>query len=139
MMPNVSQRRAWRASEWVCACLALVALVISTLALLFAHTAVEITAVAVILGLSLGPVFPVTFALILGRKPSPRQAGVILAASGLGAALLPWLMGVLSRQSGSLRTAFLLPLAVAVGLLIFSFRPAVQHNSELSAAGGQLP
>ncbi|QEE29516.1 MFS transporter [Terriglobus albidus] len=102
--------------------LALVALVISTLALLFAHTAVEITVVAVILGLSLGPVFPVTFALILGRKPSPRQAGVILAASGLGAALLPWLMGVLSRQSDSLRTAFLLPLAVAVGLLIFSFR-----------------
>src|SRR5574337_1459647 len=26
MMPNVSQRRAWRASGWVCACLALVAL-----------------------------------------------------------------------------------------------------------------
>ncbi|MGO4213779.1 sugar MFS transporter, partial [Terriglobus sp. YAF25] len=102
--------------------LALVVLVISTLALLFAHTAVEITAVAVILGLSLGPVFPVTFALILGRKPSPRQAGVIIAASGLGAALLPWFMGVVSRQASSLRTAFLLPLAVAVGLLLFSFR-----------------
>ena len=102
--------------------LALVALVLSTLALLLAHTAVEITAVAVILGLSLGPVFPVTFALILGHKPSPRQAGVILAASGLGAALLPWLMGVVSRQAGSLRTAFMLPLAVALSLLLFSFR-----------------
>jgi fucose permease len=102
--------------------LALVALVLSTLALLFAHTAVEITAVAVMLGFSLGPVFPVTFALILGHKPSPRQAGIILAASGLGAALLPWLMGVVSRQGNSLRTAFLLPLAVAVSLLLFSFR-----------------
>ncbi|WP_263418503.1 MFS transporter [Terriglobus albidus] len=103
---------------------ALVALVISTLALLFAHTTIAITAAAIVLGLSLGPVFPVTFALILGRKPSPRQAGIILAASGLGAALLPWLMGVVSRQAGSLRMAFLLPLAVAVSLLLFSFRLA---------------
>ncbi len=74
----------------------------------------------VLLGLSLAPFFPTTFALLMKRGPTAREAGFILAVSGLGAALFPWLMGFVSTQSGSLRTAMAVPLALALILLALS-------------------
>ena len=74
----------------------------------------------VLLGLSLAPFFPTTFALLMKRRPTAREAGFILAVSGLGAALFPWMMGFVSTQSGSLRVAMVVPLALAVGLLLLS-------------------
>lgn len=74
----------------------------------------------VLLGLSLAPFFPTTFALLMKRRPTAREAGFILAVSGLGAALFPWLMGFVSTQSGSLRIAMSVPLALALILLILS-------------------
>jgi fucose permease len=48
----------------------------------------------------------------------------VLAVSGLGAAALPWLMGVVSTRAGSLQVALALPFAAALGLLGMSwFRP----------------
>lgn len=54
------------------------------------------------------------------RQPPARTAGFILAVSGLGAALFPWMMGVLSTQTGSLRMAMIVPWTLAVLLLILS-------------------
>jgi fucose permease len=71
----------------------------------------------VLLGLSLAPFFPTTFALLMQRGPTAREAGFILAVSGLGAALFPWMMGAISTASGSLRVAMVVPLVLAVGLL----------------------
>ena len=71
----------------------------------------------VLLGLSLAPFFPTTFALLIKRGPTAREAGFILAVSGLGAALFPWMMGAISTASGSLRVAMVVPLVLAVGLL----------------------
>jgi hypothetical protein len=71
----------------------------------------------VLLGLSLAPFFPTTFALLMKRGPTAREAGFILAVSGLGAALFPWMMGAISTASGSLRVAMVVPLVLAVGLL----------------------
>jgi len=76
----------------------------------------------VLLGLSLAPFFPTTFALLMKRRPTARAAGFILAVSGLGAALFPWLMGFVSTQSGSLRVAMAVPLALALILLALSVR-----------------
>ncbi|WP_254059680.1 sugar MFS transporter [Granulicella sp. L46] len=76
----------------------------------------------VLLGLSLAPFFPTTFALLMKRRPTAREAGFILAVSGLGAALFPWLMGFVSTESGSLRVAMAVPLGLALILLILSFR-----------------
>jgi fucose permease len=75
----------------------------------------------VLLGLSLAPFFPTTFALLMKRRPTAREAGFILAVSGLGAALFPWLMGFVSTESGSLRVAMAVPLGLALILLILSF------------------
>jgi fucose permease len=80
----------------------------------------------VLLGLSLAPFFPTTFALLMQRGPTAREAGFILAVSGLGAALFPWMMGAISTASGSLRVAMVVPLVLAVGLL------------GLSLAGGRV-
>ncbi len=76
------------------------------------------------LGLALAPFFPATFGLLLHRQPPARTAGLILAVSGLGAALFPWLMGVISTHTGSLRTAMAVPVALAVAMLIVTRLPA---------------
>jgi fucose permease len=91
-----------------------------TAALAMAHSAVTIAGFAVLLGLSLAPFFPATWALLMAERPTARQAGIVLAVSGLGAASLPWLMGVVSTRAGSLQVALALPFAAALGLLVMS-------------------
>jgi len=83
-----------------------------------------------LLGLALAPFFPSTFAILMARRPTARDAGFILAVSGLGAALFPWLMGVVSTHSGSLRIAMVVPLALALTLLLLSllFRGGDAHR-----------
>jgi fucose permease len=104
----------------------LVLAAVFTAALAMAHSAVTIAEFAVLLGLSLAPFFPATWALLMAESPTARQAGVVLAVSGLGAAALPWLMGVVSTRAGSLQVALALPFAAALGLLMMSwFRPRV--------------
>jgi MFS transporter, FHS family, glucose/mannose:H+ symporter len=88
-----------------------------TAGLAMAHSAATIAGFAVLLGLSLAPFFPATFALLMAQRPAARQAGIVLAVSGLGAAALPWLMGVVSTRTGSLQVALALPFAAAVALL----------------------
>jgi MFS transporter, FHS family, glucose/mannose:H+ symporter len=85
-----------------------------------AHSAVTIAGFAVLLGLSLAPFFPATFALLIAERPTARQAGIVVAVSGLGAAALPWMMGVVSTRTGSLQLALALPFAAALGLLAMS-------------------
>ena len=90
-------------------------------ALAMAHGALPIALLACLLGLSLAPFFPSTFALLMADKPSARQAGVVLAMSGLGAAFLPSLMGVISTHTGSLQKALTIPLTAALALLMLTF------------------
>lgn len=99
--------------------LLLAAVAIAVLAL--AHSGAELSACCIVLGLAVAPFFPATFALLMRRRPPARSAGFILAVSGLGAALFPWLMGVVSTHTGSLRFAMAVPWALAVLLLLLSF------------------
>ncbi|MDE3104571.1 MAG: MFS transporter [Acidobacteriota bacterium] len=109
----VSEQRVQRVSLGLAA--------LFTAALAVAHGAWPIAAIAMALGLSLAAFFPATFSLLMAEHPSARQAGVVLAVSGLGAAALPWLMGVISTSSGSLQRALVLPWAAAVALLGLSW------------------
>ncbi len=99
---------------------ALALTVLLTAGLALAHTAVAIAVYAVFLGLSLAPWFPVTFSLLMAERPRARQAGIVIAVSGLGAAALPWMMGVVSTRMGSLQVALAIPLVAAAGLLAIS-------------------
>jgi fucose permease len=99
-----------------------------------AHNGSAISALCILLGLSLAPFFPTTFAILLRRRPSARVAGIILAVSGLGAALFPWLMGLVSTRTGSLRNAMAVPLALALGLLLLSFLIVTARRSTADPA-----
>lgn len=109
---------------------ALVATMMLTGYLALTHTARSIAITTVILGLSLSPWFPVTFSLLMGERPRARQAGIVIAVSGLGAAFLPWMMGVFSTHLGSLQKALLVPLFAAVSLFLMSLvgRPSAARN-----------
>ena len=95
-------------------CLLLIALLAAS------HNAAMLSLSCILLGLALAPVFPSTFALFLRRAPSARIAGSVLAVSGLGAALFPWMMGVVSTHTGSLRLAMLVPAALIPLMLAFT-------------------
>jgi len=86
----------------------------------------------VLLGLALAPFFPATFAILMKLRPTAREAGFILAVSGLGAALFPWLMGVVSTHTGSLRTAMAVPFALALALLLLSLRTSAINIDDAS-------
>ena len=101
----------------------LILMAVFTAGLALAHGAAGIAVFTVLLGLSLAPFFPSTFSLLMGDRPSARQAGVVLAMSGLGAAILPPVMGVVSTRTGSLQIALAIPLAAAIVLLGMSFFP----------------
>jgi len=79
--------------------------------------AASITLLAALLGLSLAPWFPLVLSSMLSRGATARETGIIIALSCIGAAILPLLLGVISRSTGSLRTALSVPLAGLVLLL----------------------
>jgi len=83
-----------------------------------ASGATSIVVLAVLLGLSLAEFFPLVLSSMLGAGASPRETGWIIALSGIGAAVLPWLLGVVSTRTASLRIALNVPLAGIAALLL---------------------
>jgi fucose permease len=77
---------------------------------------------AIVAGLGLSPVFPVTFgALTRDVAPSrPHLVGPLYACTGVGSGLLPWLVGAGSTFTGSLRLGLLVPVVGTAGLLALS-------------------
>ena len=132
----VSSLLLLRAPERMVRRFALVLTVALTAALALAHSATAIAICTVLLGLSLAPWFPVTFSLLMGERPRARQAGIVVAVSGLGAAALPWLMGVVSARVGSLQVALVIPLVAAIGLLGMSLTGGKAVPAR--AAGGSV-
>jgi fucose permease len=102
-------------------------------ALAAAHRTAIIATFAVLLGVALAPVFPGIFALLLAHRPPARKAGIVMAASGLGAAALPALMGLVSTHTGSLQRALVIPVAAAAVMLALSFLQASSDVSETAA------
>ena len=88
--------------------------------LLRAQGAFALAACAVLLGLSMAPFFPICFSILMGHAPRARQAGMVIAVSGIGAALFPWLAGLLSSHTGSLHIGLIVPLLAAAALWTMS-------------------
>jgi len=79
----------------------------------------KMSLVAVVLaGVGCAPVFPLAVARLLSRIGYSRHSGWIFAICGSGGAVLPWAMGLYSAHSGSLRTAFAVPLAAMAGVFL---------------------
>ena len=86
--------------------------------------AVSIIAVALLLGMALAAWFPLVLSAMIAEGATAGEAGTVIAVSGLGAASLPLLVGAVSRGTGSLRIALLVPLCGLLALLAMSFRKA---------------
>jgi MFS transporter, FHS family, glucose/mannose:H+ symporter len=95
--------------------LAQVGLLIScgaSLALLFSHTLTGVLLSACFGGLGLSSVYPITIAM-LSREfgpQAPRAGSLMFTLSNLGGGLLPWLVGIFSTRTGSLKTGLIVPL-----------------------------
>ncbi|AFL87677.1 fucose permease [Terriglobus roseus DSM 18391] len=87
-----------------------------------ANGAAAITLIAGLLGVALAPWFPLVLSAMLGEGAAAGEVGTIIAVSGIGAATLPLLLGTVSRASGSLRIALLVPLCGLLLLFALSFR-----------------
>jgi len=96
--------------------LSMALMVISSM-LLFVGGAGLVSAIAAfLLGFAIGPAYP----LLLAWALRFQRAGSIFFIAGVGAASLPWLMGVLSSRTGSLRIGFGVPILGAVVMLTLS-------------------
>ena len=73
---------------------------------------------AALMGFGLGPVYPLALAYALRYSD---HAGIFFLA-GVGSAFLPWLTGMVSGASASLRIGLLVPVAASVALVAMSYR-----------------
>ncbi len=75
---------------------------------------------ALITGLSYSTLYPITVARLSERfGVAARSIGAVMfSLASIGPALLPWLVGVVSHSTGSLRAGLLLPLAATVFLFL---------------------
>jgi FHS family glucose/mannose:H+ symporter-like MFS transporter len=85
--------------------------------LIAVHSTYLILGVAALLGLCIGPLFPLLLSFLLERSPQ----GWIFAVAGIGSAVLPWMTGVLSAHFGSLRFGLIAPFGAAV--LMIALKP----------------
>lgn len=82
-------------------------------ALLLATRSPLLMAVSVLaLGAALAPVFPVALAAFFDRARHTSDSRFILAFSGYGGSVFPWLVGFISARAGSLRISLLVGPAV---------------------------
>lgn len=87
--------------------------------LLLSRHSMNITLAAVVLaGLGCAPIFPLITSRLLARVGRSRSSGWIFAICGSGGAVLPWLTGLVSEHSGSLRSAFVVPVAAIAVILM---------------------
>jgi len=87
--------------------------VAGTLVLLGADSRAGIAAGAVVAGLGLAALFPLTVSLLAARTAASgsRSTGWLFAVGGLGGAALPWATGRIAAGAGAFSRGFLIPLA----------------------------
>jgi fucose permease len=87
--------------------------------LLTARSAGTLAAGLAIGGLGFSAVFPLTVALFTRDldRAAARAAGPVFVLAGLGGAILPPLVGIISRQSGSLTAGLFVPLFGCLAML----------------------
>jgi fucose permease len=85
-----------------------------------------------LLGTALAPIFPLLIALLFGRIERTADTRWVLAVSGFGGSILPWLTGWLSTRTGSLRLG-LITVPVALFLMVCLLPALAGKNNETLA------
>jgi fucose permease len=110
MLTRMPEQRLYRVSVF--------ATIAGVLVLLSAHTPLTILLAAAVTGLSLAPLFPLILALFLAEIGGSNNAGWVFAVAGMGGAVLSWLTGIVSSDTGSLRIGLLVPGSAALLMLL---------------------
>jgi MFS transporter, FHS family, glucose/mannose:H+ symporter len=90
-------------------------------ALAFARGASMVVVGSVLAGLGLASIFPISVSLLprwFGATVR-RVSGPVFGCGNVGGAVLPWVVGVISTHSGSLRLGFFVPLFGVAAMLAF--------------------
>ena len=109
MLTRMPELRLYRVS--------VLATIAAVLVLLSAHSPLTILLGAAVTGLSLAPLFPLTLALFLAEIGGSNNAGWVFGLAGVGGAVLSWLTGIVSNDTGSLRIGLLVPGSAALLML----------------------
>ena len=88
--------------------------------MLLTSTLTGVIAGALITGLSFATLYPITVARLSERYGvAARSIGAVMfSLASVGPAVIPWMVGVISHTTGSLRAGLLVPL-VATAILFF--------------------
>jgi FHS family glucose/mannose:H+ symporter-like MFS transporter len=71
-------------------------------------------------GFGFGPFFPLGVSRMLARVMDHRNTGWVFATCASGGAVLPWLTGLVSTRTGSLRLGFGVPVAALATILLMA-------------------
>ena len=116
----VTPMLARRVSEFAVLLTGLVAALAGMSILMFPLRAPVSLAAVALAGLGCAPIFPLAVARLLARIGFSRHVGWIFAICGSGGAVLPWVTGLYSAHVGSLRSAFIVPLAAMGGVFLLA-------------------
>jgi fucose permease len=86
-------------------------------------------------GMGFGPIFPIGVSRMLARIRDHRNTGWVFATCASGGAALPWITGLVSTRTGSLRIGFIVPVAALVAILLL----ALSENALLGDSGAPNP
>jgi FHS family glucose/mannose:H+ symporter-like MFS transporter len=88
-----------------------------------------------LVGFGLGPVYPLLLAIALQYSENTA----IFFVAGVGSAFFPWLTGVVSSSTSSLRTGLLVPLGASVLMLILGLRLSMRNARPELVSGRSGP
>jgi fucose permease len=88
--------------------------------MLWSPTLTGVIAASIITGLSFSTLYPITVARLSKRfGVAARSIGAVMfSLAAVGPAVIPWMVGVISHSTGSLRAGLCLPLAATVVLFL---------------------
>jgi FHS family glucose/mannose:H+ symporter-like MFS transporter len=86
--------------------------------LLAASSAWVASAAILLLGMALAPVFPVTLSVFFDRARHSSDSRFVLSFCGFGGSVIPWIVGLVSARSGSLRMGLLISPVVLLGMTL---------------------
>ena len=111
------------------------------LALVSAHSIALIIMGSFFAGVGLASIFPISVSLFPHwfAESSRRASGPVFASGNLGGAVLPWIVGVTSTHSGSLRLALFVPLVSVAAMLTFYVTNSSGRQKTASAATSDVP
>jgi fucose permease len=88
----------------------------------------------IVLGVALAPIFPLLLASFFARARRSSDSRWILAVCGFGGSVLPWLTGVVSARSGSLRLGLVtLPTALVLMICMLPLLTKRRTNSDVTS------